>query len=108
MHLFCTKKLIHLANVFCRGSENVISECASYTNTLSAGINMMEEVDVAGVVCLPAAVVQPSNTAPALSSPGPQVVAQQSSCHYGAHIPSAPDLGKVRRHYYYAEGGGIR
>ena len=29
----------------------MISECASYTNTLSAGIDMMKEVDVAGVVC---------------------------------------------------------
>ena len=56
----------------------MISECASYTNTLSAGIDMMKEVDVAGVVCLPAAVVQPSNTTPALS-PGPQMVVQQSS-----------------------------
>ena len=59
---------------------------------------------MAGVVCfsLPA-VVQPSNTAPALSSSGPQVVAQQSSCHYGTHLPSAPDLGKVRRHYYFCQ-----
>ena len=29
----------------------MIMECASYINTLSAGINMMKEVDVAGVVC---------------------------------------------------------
>ena len=51
-HLYSRpKKLIHLANVFCRGSENVISECASYTNTPSAGINMMEEVQVAAVIC---------------------------------------------------------
>ena len=29
----------------------MISECASYTNTPSGGIDMMEEVDVAGVMC---------------------------------------------------------
>ena len=42
----------------------MISECASYTNTPSAGIDMMEEVDVVGVMCHE---VQPLST-PAVAS----------------------------------------
>ena len=51
-HLYSRpKKLIHLAKVFCRGSENVISECALFTTSPSAAIDKMNEAEVAGVMC---------------------------------------------------------
>ena len=44
-------------------------ECASYINTLSAGINMMKEVDVAGVVC----------QVPSPATPNPETPPMQDS-----------------------------
>ena len=57
----------------------MISECASYTNTLSAGIDMMKEVDVAGVVCQKqqSSIAQSLGVHMVCQSPSPAV--QQSS-----------------------------
>ena len=89
------KKLIHLANVYCRGRENVIMECAAYTNTLSAGINVMREVDVAAVMCkVPATPpTQPETPQPDLRTAG------ASSSHAPVvHSAKEPSSTKVFCH----------
>ena len=94
------KKLIHLANVYCRGRENVIMECAAYTNTLSAGISVMREVDVAAVMCqvpnTPAPPTQPETPQPDLTT---HRAAGASSSHAPVvHSAKEPSSTKVFCH----------
>ena len=40
-----------MANMFCTGEENSISECSSFHSSRSDGIDWMKKLEVAGVVC---------------------------------------------------------
>ena len=68
-----------MANMFCTGEENSISECASFHSTRSDGIDWMKKLEVAGVVCQSMTPPTTPPTSPPTSPPDTPPVAWYSS-----------------------------
>ena len=45
------RRPIYLANVFCTGRESGIESCSSFSYSLTTGIDLMSELEVAAVAC---------------------------------------------------------